>query len=91
MQRRKTEPAPDPFTSGAIRDVVVRDLRKYVDERGWLTELFRHDELTAEFYPQMAYISATQPHLTRGPHEHVDQSDLFLLYRAGQFQAAHVG
>ena len=86
MQRRKTEPAPDPFTSGAIRDVVVRDLRKYVDERGWLTELFRHDELTAEFYPQMAYISATQPHLTRGPHEHVEQSDLFCFIGPANFK-----
>jgi dTDP-4-dehydrorhamnose 3,5-epimerase len=65
------------FHKGKIRDVVVYPLRKFVDERGWLAELFRHDELSQEFYPTMAYISVTEPNVQRGPHEHVDQADLF--------------
>lgn len=74
------------FIEGEIDGVVVGDLRKYNDERGWLTELFRHDELTAEFYPTMAYISATKPGVTRGPHEHVDQADLFCFIGPSNFK-----
>ena len=33
------------FTDGPIDGVVIRDLRKFEDSRGWLAELFRHDEL----------------------------------------------
>ena len=74
------------FKRGAIRDVVVRDLRKFVDERGWLAELFRHDELAQEFFPVMAYISSTEPGFTRGPHEHVDQADLFCFIGPSNFK-----
>lgn len=74
------------FKKGKIRDVVVADLRKFVDERGWLSELFRHDELAAEFYPQMAYISLTEPQVTRGPHEHEDQADLFCFIGPSNFK-----
>lgn len=74
------------FRRGTIHDVMVRDLRKFVDERGWLAELFRHDELAEEFYPQMAYISVTEPNVTRGPHEHVEQSDLFCFIGASNFK-----
>ena len=45
---------------------MVRDLRKFNDGRGWLSELFRHDELTAEFFPAMAYTSSTKAGVTRG-------------------------
>lgn len=74
------------FKIGEIRDVVVRDLRKFVDSRGWLAELFRHDELDAEFYPIMAYTSSTVPGATRGPHEHVDQADLFCFIGPSNFK-----
>ncbi|WP_352431630.1 dTDP-4-dehydrorhamnose 3,5-epimerase family protein [Pyrinomonas sp.] len=74
------------FKRGIIEGVIVRDLRKFVDERGWLAELFRHDELAAEFHPRMAYISATQPHVTRGPHEHRDQADLFCFIGPSNFK-----
>ena len=77
---------PEDFKSGEIEGVVVRDLRKFNDERGWLTELFRHDELAAEFFPAMAYISATKPGVTRGPHEHVDQADLFCFIGPSNFK-----
>ena len=77
---------PEGFTEGEIEGVVVRDLRKFKDDRGWLTELFRHDELTEEFYPTMAYISSTGPSVTRGPHEHVDQADLFCFLGPSNFK-----
>src|SRR5882762_10436913 len=75
--RMQQRPALVPeFQIGEINDVVVRELRKFDDRRGWLTELFRHDELAAEFLPAMAYISSTRTGVARGPHEHADQADL---------------
>lgn len=74
------------FIRGKIHDVTIYPLRKFVDERGWLAELFRHDELDEEFYPAMAYISLTEPGVTRGPHEHVDQADLFCFLGPGNFK-----
>ncbi|MGH9820250.1 MAG: dTDP-4-dehydrorhamnose 3,5-epimerase family protein [Pyrinomonadaceae bacterium] len=65
------------FIEGEIRDVVVYPLKKFYDDRGWLAELFRHDELVDEFHPAMSYISFTKPGIRRGPHEHVEQADLF--------------
>ena len=59
------------FESGDIEGVVVRDLRKFVDARGWLAELFRDDEVDAEFRPAMAYISTTKPGARRA--EPVDE------------------
>jgi dTDP-4-dehydrorhamnose 3,5-epimerase len=74
------------FTKSKINDVVVYPIRKFVDERGWLAELFRHDEINEEFYPAMAYISVTEPNVQRGPHEHVDQADLFCFIGTGNFK-----
>lgn len=74
------------FTKGPIDGVVIRPLRKFVDERGWLAELFRHDELDGEFHPAMAYLSVTEPGVTRGPHEHVDQADLFCFIGPSTFK-----
>ena len=74
------------FIRGTIRDVLVRPLRKFYDKRGWLAELFRHDELTEEFHPAMAYISATLPGVTRGPHEHDDQADFFCFIGPSNFE-----
>ncbi len=74
------------FTEGEIQDVVVYPLKKIRDERGWLAELFRHDEIAEEFYPVMAYISVTEPNTQRGPHEHVDQADLFCFIGPGNFK-----
>ena len=74
------------FTKGKIQDVVIYPLKKYVDERGYLAELFRHDDLAEEFYPAMAYISVTEPYIQRGPHEHIDQADLFCFIGPGNFK-----
>ncbi|HYE66294.1 MAG TPA: dTDP-4-dehydrorhamnose 3,5-epimerase family protein [Pyrinomonadaceae bacterium] len=82
----KSASSAEGFQRGPIRDVIVHDLRKFVDERGWLVELFRQDELAEEFYPVMSYISSTQPGITRGPHEHVDQADLFCFIGPSNFK-----
>ena len=74
------------FKVGNIDGVDIRDLRKYADKRGWLAELFRHDELSKEFYPAMTYISSTDPGTTRGPHEHADQADLFCFIGPSSFK-----
>ena len=76
----------DVFIKGKIQDVIVYPLKKFVDERGWLAELFRRDQLAEEFYPAMAYISVTEPNVQRGPHEHVDQADLFCFIGTGNFK-----
>ena len=77
---------PNSFSEGRINGVVVRELKKYFDKRGWLTELFRKDELDEEFLPAMAYISSTNPGVTRGPHEHWDQADFFCFIGPSNFK-----
>ena len=74
------------FTKGPIEGVVVTPFRKFIDERGWLTELFRVDDLEPDFVPAMAYLSVTLPGVLRGPHEHVDQADLFAWVGPGDFK-----
>ena len=74
------------FKDGEIKGVVIRKLGKAVDKRGWLSELFRNDELEGEFFPTMAYISSTNPGVTRGPHEHRDQADLFCFIGPSNFK-----
>lgn len=75
-----------PFSKGIISGVVVKSLKKYIDERGWLCELFRHDEMEPTFYPVMSYVSMSKPYVARGPHEHVDQADLFAFLGPGNFK-----
>ncbi len=60
-----------------IVGVVVHDLKKHADPRGWLSEAWRHDQV--DYLPAMAYVSWTKPNVSRGPHEHVAQSDFFVF------------
>lgn len=69
-----------------IEGVIVRELKRHNDERGWLTELFRHDELATEVHPVMSYVSMTRPGVARGPHEHVDQTDCFAFIGPSTFR-----
>lgn len=77
---------PDSFRDGEINGVVVRKLVRNLDSRGWLTEIFRSDELDEEFFPAMGYISSTNPGVTRGPHEHWDQADYFCFIGPSNFK-----
>jgi len=67
-----------------IQGVIVKTLNKNKDERGWLTEIFRRDELN--FNPAMSYVSETNPGVVRGPHEHAAQSDCFIFLGPGSFR-----
>jgi dTDP-4-dehydrorhamnose 3,5-epimerase len=67
------------FNEGAIAGVIIEKLNQYVDPRGNLVELFRNDTLAEDSQPPMAYISFTLPGVTRGPHEHVKQTDRFVF------------
>lgn len=75
-----------PFRPGIIPDVILKPLSLYHDERGWLCEFFRNDEVPEPFRPVMAYTSLTLPGVIRGPHEHVEQSDYFCFIGPSDFQ-----
>ena len=74
------------FKLSDIKGVVVKDIKKYVDERGWLAELYRSDELEESILPQMSYISLTMPGIARGPHEHKYQTDYFCFIGPSDFK-----
>ena len=73
------------FREGEINDVVVYPIKRFDDDRGWLAELFRDDDIPEEFHPVMSYISFSNPGVQRGPHEHVDQADLFCFLGPSDF------
>ena len=67
-----------------IKDVIIKNLTKYTDERGWLAEIYRDDE--TGYRAVMSYVSMTLPNVVRGPHEHVHQSDCFVFVGPGTFE-----
>lgn len=74
------------YHDGPIDGVQLRPLKRFEDARGWLIELFRHDELPAPEHPVMAYLSQTLPGVARGPHEHREQTDYFAFVGPGDFR-----
>lgn len=75
-----------PFEEGVIQGVQIRPLKKHRDDRGWLMELFRADEVESRVMPAMSYVSETLPGVTRGPHEHVKQTDYFCFLGPSTFR-----
>jgi len=69
-----------------IDGVIIKELGTFTDERGWLIELFRQDEIPEEYYPVMAYVSMTKAGVARGPHEHKDQTDCFCFIGPSTFR-----
>lgn len=67
----------DNFKDGIINDIIIKDLIKNNDSRGWLIELFRKDMIDENIFPDMSYISLTHSGIVRGPHEHLEQTDYF--------------
>ncbi len=67
-----------------IEGVLIKKIDKYEDERGWLAEFYRSDEVN--YRPLMCYVSVTKPGVVRGPHEHVYQSDMFVFVGPGTFE-----
>ncbi len=74
------------FKTGKIKGVILKELKKFVDDRGWLCELFREDELPKEIMPVMSYCSLTYPGIARGPHAHKHQTDIFCFIGPGNFE-----
>jgi len=66
-----------------MKGLIIKELTRYNDDRGWLAEIFRNDE--SQFEPAMAYVSLTKSGVVRGPHEHVKQSDCFVFVGPGNF------
>ena len=60
-----------------IDGVDIRELSRHEDNRGWLQELFRQDELDPGVYPVMSYVSLTRAGQSRGPHEHRQQTFIY--------------
>lgn len=67
-----------------IEGVVIKNLKRNEDSRGWLAEIYRNDEM--KYSPSMSYISVTKPGIIRGPHEHREQSDFFIFAGPGKFK-----
>ena len=65
------------FRDGKIDGMIVKDLVKNEDKRGWLMELFRTDAIDENVFPVMSYLSLTYPGIERGPHVHFEQTDYF--------------
>ena len=53
-------------------------INNYEDSRGWLKELFRIDE--GDVQPVMGYVSQTKSGVSRGPHMHEYQTDIFYFF-----------
>lgn len=73
------------WNKGQIEGVIIKKLVKHVDQRGFLTETFRLDELPENLKPVMSYVSYTEPGISRGPHEHKHQTDIFSFIGPGNF------
>lgn len=69
-----------------IAGVKIRPLGRYTDQRGWLIEIFREDELPPGLHAVMGYISSTRPGFMRGPHEHREQTDIFCFTGTTSFR-----
>ncbi len=74
------------FKNGEINGVIIKDLIKFEDCRGWLIELFRKDMIEEDVFPQMSYISLTLPGIVRGAHEHAEQTDYFCFAGPSSFR-----
>jgi dTDP-4-dehydrorhamnose 3,5-epimerase len=74
------------FVDGRIEGVQVSELRRHVDDRGYLAETWRSDTGPSGFTPAMGYVSATEPGAARGPHEHRSQTDFFAFVGPGNFK-----
>jgi dTDP-4-dehydrorhamnose 3,5-epimerase len=68
-----------------IEGVVIRRLDINSDQRGWLIELFRGDDISTDLFPVMAYVSMTRPGVARGPHEHREQTDYICIFGPSKF------
>ena len=74
------------FRKGEIKGIIIEKLNRFTDERGFLVETFRIDNLPDNLQPVMSYVSYTKPGIARGPHEHLKQTDIFCFIGPGNFK-----
>lgn len=74
------------WESGEIAGVTIKTINKHTDNRGWLAEVYRSDEIDPSVMPAMSYLSVTKPGASRGPHAHSDQTDIFAFMGPGDFE-----
>jgi dTDP-4-dehydrorhamnose 3,5-epimerase len=74
------------FQKGIIEGVIIQRLVKNIDERGFLIETFREDTIPGNVKPVMSYVSYTEPGISRGPHEHARQTDIFSFIGPANFK-----
>jgi dTDP-4-dehydrorhamnose 3,5-epimerase len=74
------------FKREDVKGIIIKDLIKNEDNRGWLVELFRKDMISEDIFPEMCYISMTYPGIIRGPHEHLEQTDYFCFLGPSTFE-----
>lgn len=73
------------MNESTIQGVEIASLKRFSDQRGWLSEIYRDDELPEGIRPAMSYVSETLPGVARGPHEHREQTDIFVFLGPGKF------
>lgn len=71
-----------------IEGVKIIPVRSYDDERGLFVEMFRKDSLLSDIASrmQMATYSWTKAGMSRGPHEHLRQTDNFFFIGPSDFK-----
>jgi len=74
------------FKKGEIEAIIIEKLIIFSDERGFLVEIFRVDNLPDNLQPVMSYVSYARPGVARGPHEHLKQTDIFCFMGPGNFK-----
>lgn len=76
------------FQDGVLDGISIVRTMIYEDARGSLAELFREDELAPYLsllagpreFCRMGYVSRSHRGKIRGPHEHVAQTDVFVIF-----------
>lgn len=69
-----------------LEGVIIQELAVNSDSRGWLSEIFRVDQINEGIMPAMGYLSSTNPLVSRGPHEHLKQTDYFCFPGVSSFR-----
>ena len=68
--------------------VIIDEVKEYKDPRGSLVELWRNDDDRMKD-SVMSYWSETAPYVIRGPHQHSQQRDEFISWRADMVYMLH--
>jgi len=57
----------------------IKDLQKHADQRGWLVEMLKQDEIEAGQTIKQIYVATIQPGCFRGGHYHLKRIEWFFI------------